>query len=165
MINTTIRPNRYAADCAKGCGTRVQPGQGALVKPNGRWGAEHLQGECPTPGTPNVAPVQPHQGENLADGCYAVERAGTLYFYRVVTKSEGRWAGRQFVNRFKSDDLLPITRRESEEARALILADVEAARATFARELTRCYQCGKMLTDDLSRALGIGPVCRAGGRD
>lgn len=165
MINTTIRPNRYAADCARGCGSRVQPEQGALVKVNGRWGAEHLAGECPAPGTPNVAPIQPFQAETLEDGCYAVERAGTLYFYRAVTKSEGRWAGRQFINRFKSDDLLPIARRESEEARALILADVAAARARFVAETNHCYQCGKRLTDVISRGLGIGPKCRAGGRD
>lgn len=181
-MNATIRRNRYAADCAKGCGTRVQPEQGALVKVNGRYGAEHFAGECPVlpaaadcggcehcDGEGGCAPARPvalvRPAVTLADGCYAVERAGTLYFYRVVTKSEGRWAGRQFVNRFRSDDLLPVTRREQDEVRALIAADVEAARMRFAQELTRCYVCGKMLTDDLSRTLGIGPVCRAGGRD
>jgi Family of unknown function (DUF6011) len=185
-MNATIRRNRYAADCAKGCGTRVQPESGALVKVNGRWGAEHFTGECPV--LPVAAPAncggcEDCDGEALcaprpiapvalvrpavevADGYYAVERGETLYFYRVVTKIDGRWAGRQFVNRFRSDDLLPVTRREQEDVRALIAADAEMARMRFAAELTRCYQCGKMLTDELSRALGIGPVCRAGGRD
>ena len=95
----------------------------------------------------------------VAPGYYAVERAGTLYFYSVV-EGKGRWAGRTFVNRYKSDDELRITRTESDDVRRLIAADPEAARMRFARELTRCWHCARMLTDELSRELGIGPVCR-----
>jgi hypothetical protein len=45
--------------------------------------------------------------------------------------------------------------------KAIEAAGYEAARMTFAQELGRCYNCGKTLTDDTSRELGIGPKCRA----
>jgi Family of unknown function (DUF6011) len=95
----------------------------------------------------------------VAAGYYAVEWSGALRFYRVVEGS-GKWAGRVFVNRFRSDDLGRVFRSESDAVLALIAADVEAARMRFARETVHCYQCGKRLTDEVSRELGIGPVCR-----
>jgi len=98
-------------------------------------------------------------GPSIAEGYYAVTRNGAIYFYKVV-EGKGRWAGRTFVNRFKSDEELRVSRTESDDVRRLIAADPEAARMLFARELTRCYVCGRMLTDDESRELGIGPVCR-----
>jgi Family of unknown function (DUF6011) len=95
----------------------------------------------------------------VAAGYYAVEWSGALRFYRVVEGS-GKWVGRTFVNRFRSDDLGRVFRSESDAVLALIAADVEAARMRFARETVHCYQCGKRLTDEVSRELGIGPVCR-----
>lgn len=96
----------------------------------------------------------------VAPGHYAVERAGTLYFYKIV-EGRGRWAGRTFVNRFKSDDEIRVSRTEAADARRIIAADPEAARMRFARELTRCTRCGRMLTDiPLAESNGgYGPEC------
>lgn len=41
-------------------------------------------------------------------------------------------------------------------------AELKAAQVLFGQEIGRCGCCGKSLTDETSRALGIGPVCRDG---
>jgi len=93
-------------------------------------------------------------------GHYAVEYQGALRFYAVV-EGKGRWAGRTFVNRYHSDDLLDIHRTEALAVRALIAQDIEAAGQRFAAELTRCRRCARMLTDlpTAKRNGGWGPEC------
>ena len=89
---------------------------------------------------------------------YAVEYQGVLRFYAVVD-GKGRWTGRRFINRHKSDELGRVGRDEQREALAAINADPAAAQMRFAEELTRCYMCGRMLTDAASRARGLGLDC------
>jgi hypothetical protein len=45
---------------------------------------------------------------------------------------------------------------------AAIDADPIAAQARFAAFATRCCNCGRVLTDEASKAYGIGPECRRG---
>ena len=93
---------------------------------------------------------------DVADGRYAVEKDdGTLMFYSVkkghsitfvdVWASDARWPIKQFA--------------EKKRVLALIAADPDAG-PRFGREIGRCYVCGRTLTDETSRSLGIGPVCR-----
>lgn len=91
-------------------------------------------------------------------GYFAVEYAGALRFYRLA-EGRGKWAGYMFVNRYISDDETRVSRAESDAVRAIVAADPEAAGRRFADEFTRCWVCGRMLTDEESRAAGIGPVC------
>jgi len=107
-----------------------------------------------------AAPAVRVAGADVAPGYYAVEYAGALRFYRV-REGKGRWAGRVFVNRYHSDDLLDITRTEAGAVRGLIAADPEAAGKRFAAELTRCRRCGRMLTDIPTAEAngGYGPEC------
>ena len=99
----------------------------------------------------------------IPDGYYAVTYNGNLKFYVLRTSGpESKWAGRQWVNRYKSDDELRITRTESDAVRSAIEVEgVEVAAKRFAAETTHCYRCGRRLTDELSRELGIGPTCRS----
>ncbi|GGX02105.1 DUF6011 domain-containing protein [Streptomyces chryseus] len=46
--------------------------------------------------------------------------------------------------------------------RAALDRDPAAARRNFADLTTRCCQCGRALTDDRSKVLGVGPECRRG---
>jgi len=92
----------------------------------------------------------------VADGRYAVPKAdGTLMFYSVKM---GKYV--RFVDVWASDARWPIKNRD-EKKRVLeaIAADPDAG-PRFGREIGRCYVCGRTLTDETSRALGIGPVCR-----
>lgn len=91
-------------------------------------------------------------------GYFAVEYAGALRFYRLA-EGRGKWAGYVFVNRYISDDETRVSRTESDAVRAIVAADPETAGRRFAAEFTRCWVCGRMLTDEESRAAGIGPVC------
>jgi hypothetical protein len=98
------------------------------------------------------------QGEPLP-GYYAVPWRGVLRFY-CVREGQGRWAGRRFLNRFRSDDLDRPTRQEVEDVYAAILADPAAASKCFSDETVCCQVCGRRLTDPESREIGIGPICR-----
>jgi len=163
---TPIRSNRYAGQCARGCGARVEAEAGALVQTARGWGAAHI-GDCPTPvgGTDpkREAPKAGGTDPKVEDGYYAVKPSdGTqLCFYRLTTKVGGRWDGMQFVNRFRSDDEVHVSRPEAANVRAAIRRNPKAALDAFASELGRCYRCGRTLTDEVSRALGIGPDCRS----
>jgi hypothetical protein len=92
-------------------------------------------------------------------GYYSVTWNGALRFY-CVREGQGRWAGRRFLNRFRSDDLDRPTRQEVKDVYAAILANPAEAQKRFADETVCCYVCGRRLTDAESRELGIGPVCR-----
>ncbi len=108
----------------------------------------------------SVAVRVPVQRGVVPVGCYAVEWRDVLRFYRYV-EGKGQWAGRTFLNRYKSDEEVRIGRQEYAEVMNLIRSDVEGCRDRFVKETTRCYVCGHRLTDGLSRNLGIGPDCRA----
>lgn len=96
-------------------------------------------------------------------GYYAVHYGDRLNFYRVAD-GKGRWAGRRFLNRYKSDYLARIPNDERATVTREILADEGKAALRFAKELTRCYCCGRMLTDEVSRLRGIGPDCAGRGK-
>ena len=113
--------------------------------------------ECPkiTPEAP-VTPV----AADVPEGRYAVELNGALRFY-VVQYGKGRWSGRVFVSRQSSDNLLKISAHEAHEARRAIAQDARAAMVRYGRELGVCGVCGRALTDEESRAAGVGPICAA----
>jgi len=93
---------------------------------------------------------------DVEDGRYAVEKEdGTLMFYSV---KNGKY--KTFVDVWASDTRYPI-KNSAEAGRILkaIKADPDAG-PRFGREIGRCYVCGRTLTDEYSRQLGIGPVCR-----
>jgi hypothetical protein len=98
------------------------------------------------------------------DGYYAVFFNHVLRFYRVK-HGKGFYKDRQFLDRFKSDELMSIYTPEKIAVLDLINANPEEAQMRFAVELTRCFCCGRMLTDEVSRLRGIGPDCFGRRRD
>jgi hypothetical protein len=97
------------------------------------------------------------------DGYYAVDTEdGHLAFYRVST---WRDSNNRKVQVFASDTLHRI---QGNAARDAILAKIrdagpQAAAERFGREIGRCGRCGRTLTDETSRARGIGPDCAGKG--
>jgi hypothetical protein len=114
---------------------------------------------------------QQYGGEcpDVAEGYYAVASAtgsNDLDFYRVDRPTEGRWAGRVFVKRVIGGHAdTPVRGKEAHEALVRIAVDADAAARLYGQEIGRCGRCNRHLTDDESRAYGIGPKCRQGGRD
>jgi hypothetical protein len=95
----------------------------------------------------------------VADGRYAVEHEGTLKFFKV---KNGRKAGFVFLDVQASDDWHSIrTPRRIHEILELIAADELTAARRYGQELGQCSRCGRTLTDETSRAYGIGPDCRS----
>jgi hypothetical protein len=85
---------------------------------------------------------------------------GVVKFYSVNTPTEGKWEGFTFVDAQASDEHFPIKNATARNAvLAAIAADPEAAMKLYGISLGKCGHCGRTLTDEVSRALGIGPVC------
>lgn len=99
----------------------------------------------------------PTPGEVPA-GRYAVKIDGALRFY-LVDHGTGRWAGKVFVSRQSSDEIMRISLAEQQKALKAIRSEPEAALVRYGRELGVCGVCGRALTDESSREAGIGPVC------
>jgi len=99
----------------------------------------------------------------VRNGRYAVTEAdGVLRFYRVNTPDEGRWAGFTFVEVQASEELHPVKdKARRTKILALIAADPKAAMLRYGQEIGSCGHCGRTLTNELSREIGIGPICRA----
>jgi hypothetical protein len=107
-------------------------------------------------------PAAPTTTAEVPDGRYAVEEDGTLKFFHVRNgKANTRWAGFVFVDIQASDDTYPLKdRARKTRVLASIAADLEAASRRYGQELGVCGRCGRTLTDEESRAYGIGPICR-----
>lgn len=95
-------------------------------------------------------------------GRYALRTDGVVKFYRLDRPEEGKWAGRFFLKAQASDETYPIRNATAKrEILERIAEDIEASAVLYGQELGRCYRCGRTLTDELSRSLGIGPDCRS----
>ena len=104
---------------------------------------------------------------DVPEGHYAVASAtGTndLDFFRVDRPDSGRWAGRTFVKRvIGGRPSVPVRGTVARAAlEAILSAGVDSARTLYGQEIGRCWHCNRHLTDETSRRLGIGPVCREG---
>ena len=96
----------------------------------------------------------------VADGRYAIVYNGITKFFHANTPAQGKWKGFTFVQVQASDDLYPVKNREARNlALSLIAADPKEALTRYGREIGVCGVCGRTLTDEVSRAAGIGPVC------
>lgn len=157
------RPNRFAGPC-RFCGGNVPAEQGLLCRLDGRWAVEHKAGGCQPASGHTAAPEATPAA--VAAGHYAIPSTGSndLAFYRV-DHGEGRWAGRTFVKLVVGghpEQNMPRSHVPGILAR--IAADPDAG-PRYGREIGRCCVCNRELTDDESRAAGIGPKCAQGGRD
>jgi hypothetical protein len=107
-------------------------------------------------------PKLPDAGDGVADvpaGRYAVEDNGTLKFYKVDRPADGKWAGRTFVKVQASDNEFPVRGAAAARVLRLIARDPKAAMLRYGAELGHCGHCGRTLTNEESRAAGIGPIC------
>lgn len=116
---------------------------------------------------PNAAVTATHGNSRPRDlpdvpsGRYAIDIDDTVKFYRVDRPTEGKWAGYTFVKVQASDDLHPIRGEGAKRVLAAILkAGPRKAMERYGQELGHCGVCGRTLTDETSREIGIGPVCR-----
>lgn len=89
---------------------------------------------------------------------YAVEIDGVLKFYRVKAGTKPGW---WWIDAQASDEFHPIRNvgTKNDILRAIIMAGPEACMRRYGREINHCGRCHRTLTDETSRANGIGPEC------
>lgn len=93
-------------------------------------------------------------------GRYAVKIDDKIRFFEVSTPDQGRWAGYVFVNEQAGGEFYPI---RDNRRRAMILEAINGdpdSLARYGKELGICGMCRRPLTDEVSRSIGIGPICR-----
>lgn len=150
--SVTVREERVAGTTASDREHMATEGRDPWKQVDGlrRRVAEHLHRETRQGGSPRV------------EGRFAIVVDGTTKFLRIKKIIEGRWAGRVFVDSQASDDYYPVKAPATLLAYlSAVLADPQAAAKRYADELDSCSDCGRTLTNDESRARGIGPECWA----
>ncbi len=107
--------------------------------------------------TPVIAPA----AAEVPAGRYAYTGVdGATVFVKVDRPTEGRWAGRTFVELQLSDTFERMPRDGQRAAlRAIETAGVRESALRYGRELGICSVCSRTLTNEGSRAAGIGPIC------
>lgn len=91
----------------------------------------------------------------VPDGQYALRgEDGIIRFYSVNTNDGICW-----VAVHASDERHNIKGRSRHQILDAIAADPRSAAILFGHETNHCGRCGRELTDEVSRANGIGPVC------
>lgn len=95
-------------------------------------------------------------------GRYAIDINGVLWFVKIDRPDHGRWAGHTFVSRQLGSDDTRINRAQHRLVLETILkTGIREAAIRYGHELGHCAICGKELTNESSRAAGIGPKCAA----
>src|SRR6266702_1273616 len=120
----------------------------------------------------SATPARQDTGERssipeIPQGYYATPSATgsndyDFWFVNVVAH-EGKWQGFRSISRViggRSNVRVKGSTRVA-ALKAIDAYGTDKAGMLFAQELGRCRKCGKHLTDETSRELGIGPVCRA----
>jgi hypothetical protein len=106
-------------------------------------------------------------GTPIPDGYYCVPMEGhknDVTFYRLRTGKRGSWKGFQFVDLLASTTPYPVKGKDARQKvfDAILLVGVTSSRELFGQKLGRCGCCNRPLTDEQSRARGIGPECAKG---
>lgn len=106
----------------------------------------------------------------LPEGTIYVAAGSPLQFFKVDHVADGKWAGWVFVKRQAGDNFDRVGSQRPggtyKGAFASLLADevvgdTPAAMQAYGREIGRCGNCNRTLTDEESRQRGIGPDCWA----
>lgn len=100
---------------------------------------------------------------HVPNGRYAINTDdGHLAFYRVTSPEDGHWAGYVFVEQQVSDDFHAVRNTQTKlSILSRIAEDPQKAMLEYGRAIGRCGHCGRTLTNEESRAIGIGPICRS----
>lgn len=94
---------------------------------------------------------------------YALSLGGKLRFFQVNKPTKGKWAGYTFVTELIGAPgdwrQLKLNKVFTTEVLAHIALDPKEAAVRYSNEFTRCAVCESPLSDEESRARGLGPVC------
>lgn len=114
--------------------------------------------------SPVHAPAAPKVTVDVPEGRYALPTedgaTNATAFYKVGRPTTGRWAGYVFVKLLVGGDEQKLSQKHSMGVLGRIAAfGAEKSSALYGHEIGRCGICHTRLTNDDSRARGIGPKC------
>lgn len=107
--------------------------------------------------------VKPHPGRGVTLCRFALryddaaEGANTVRFFKLKESKAGK---RYLVRQLGSDTEMLKLENGAMAVAERLAADVKGAVQLYGQELGYCGDCGHELTNDESRAIGIGPYCR-----
>jgi hypothetical protein len=172
----TVRVNKFAGRCEK-CSGRVEAEQGTIRKAGSQWLVAHTV--CPKVTAAPAAPASTPTAEradvqtiltDVPGGRYALPcktDSNDLDFW-IVTVNQGRVdpskKGRKWVARFVGGAGKVVIARPEVMLVARLLAELtagerEQAAMLFGQQVGSCGRCGRDLTDEHSRSVGLGPTC------
>src|SRR5688572_13901179 len=105
---------------------------------------------------------EPDAFKDVPAGHYALVRNNELCFVRVDRPVEGKWAGKVFVSLQHGDEYTKMGRQAGFTMLGTIVDQgIKECSVRYGREIGKCGVCHRTLTNEASRAAGIGPICEA----
>lgn len=163
--------NKFGKDCWL-CGNRVDAGSGlAYTFGDKGWTTIHADGGCPQPKEGSRLHVLASSwiSQNCPSRGYAYfalpSHTGNndLDFYSLTPNLEGVMVLRRILGgqQFDSCPVTSLTeaKRVIGKLQSMTTEEIDDAQKAFADNLGRCFRCGRTLTDEVSRARGIGSDC------
>ena len=170
---TRIITNKFSKDCSL-CGNEVETGKGIAVLDGNVWRTFHNNGECPD--AKEGSPLHLQIEQFVQDNCVGM---GDVYFalpshtgnndldFYALVQSHRKTGTVMVLRRVLGGRTLessPVVRKSEAERvlnalRAMSTEESDEAMKRFADELGRCCLCGRTLTDEESRARGMGADC------
>lgn len=103
-------------------------------------------------------------GKEVPQGKYALDVsdldwANDLAFFNLYV-ARGNDGPFYSLKMYVSDDLVKMNAENQREILRRVALDPAAASRLYGQHKVRCGVCNRKLTNDLSREIGIGPVCR-----
>jgi hypothetical protein len=173
VVADRVIMNRYSKDCGL-CGNPVSPNTGIALLSSKQWLTFHKDGECGEPKDGSVLAVQVEcwvheQCRNRGSVFFALpSHTGNndLDFYSL-TASHRATGDLMVLKRIlggQTFESCPVVRmseavRVIETLKAMTTEESDDAMKAFADNLGRCCICGRTLTDEISRARGMGSEC------
>ena len=170
---TRIITNKFSKECSL-CGNDVETGQGIAVRDGNVWRTFHNINECPD--AKEGSPLHLQIEQFVQDNCVGM---GNVYFalpshtgnndldFYALVQSHRKTGTVMVLRRVLGGRTLessPVVRKSEAERvlnalRAMSTEESDEAMKRFADELGRCCLCGRTLTDEASRARGMGADC------
>jgi hypothetical protein len=176
---TRIIANKYAKPCEL-CGHDVAYNSGLAVLSRSGWSTWHCKGECIEPAKSGSI-IAKQIEEFIAEKCSEMDTDAyfalpshtgnnDLDFYGIVLSRRKAGAihtlkrvigGAVGADLVSNSPVMSMTeaKRVIDTVTAMSWDEWEAAQMQFAQNLSRCYICNRTLTDDASRARGVGSEC------
>lgn len=173
VISDRVIMNRYSKNCGL-CGNAVPANTGIALLSGKQWMTFHKDGECGEPKDGSVLALQvecfvhaqcrDHGSVFFALPSHTGNNDLDFYSLTLSHRATGDLMVLKRILGGQTFDSCPVVRmseavRVIETLKAMTTEESDDAMQAFAKNLGRCCICGRTLTDEASRARGMGADC------